>query len=437
MKRLYQLLKLAGFLFLNILLCADMASGQLSVNPTSISFGSVQTGTSSAQPVNLANSGNSDLTISQAGLTGKGFSLSGPALPLTLKAGQSAMFNVTFAPASSGGASGTFSLVTSTISKHDHSGKHNSTTSATTGVSLSGSGAAVSPAIATPGVLAVNPGVLNFAGVQAGSSQSLSAALTNSGQSTVTVAQAATTSNSFILNGLSLPMGLAAGQSVTFSVTFAPVSAGSASGSLSISSDAATPTLTVALAGAGLAPGQLSVTPPSADFGNVTVGTSKTQSGTLTASGSSVTLSSASVSDSEFSLSGLAFPVTIPAGQSLPFTLNFTPRASGAAGAVLSFASNAAAAAAENLSGTGVAPPQHNVSLSWDTVSAVTGYNVYRGSQSGGPYTKINPVLDAGTDYVDSSIQGGQNYYYVTTAVDSTGGQSPYSNEIQVAIPSP
>ena len=154
-------------------------------------------------------------------------------------------------------------------------------------------------------------------------------------------------------------------------------------------------------------------------------------------SGSSVILSSASVSDSEFSLSGIAFPVTIAAGKSIPFTLTFVPRASGTATAILSFASNAANAAAENLAGTGVAPPQHSVDLSWDAAPAVVGYNVYRASQAGGPYSKINPVLDSSTTFTDSSVQSGQNYYYVTTSVDSTGAQSSYSNEIQVVIPTP
>jgi fibronectin type 3 domain-containing protein len=121
----------------------------------------------------------------------------------------------------------------------------------------------------------------------------------------------------------------------------------------------------------------------------------------------------------------------------MPFTLTFVPRASGTAVAALSFASNAANSAAENLTGTGVAPPQHSVGLSWDPATAVVGYYVYRGSQSGGPYSKIDPVLDASTNFLDSSVQGGQNYYYVTTSVDSTGAQSSYSNEIQAVIPTP
>jgi mannan endo-1,4-beta-mannosidase len=77
------------------------------------------------------------------------------------------------------------------------------------------------------------------------------------------------------------------------------------------------------------------------------------------------------------------------------------------------------------------------VDLSWNASSAVVGYNVYRASRAGGPYSKINSVLDASTVFTDGSVQGGQSYYYVTTSVDSTGAQSPYSNEIQTAIPSP
>jgi fibronectin type 3 domain-containing protein len=67
----------------------------------------------------------------------------------------------------------------------------------------------------------------------------------------------------------------------------------------------------------------------------------------------------------------------------------------------------------------------------------VVGYNVYRGSQSGGPYSKLNSALDANTTDTDSSVAGGQTYYYVVTAVDSTGLESGYSNQVQAVIPFP
>ena len=65
------------------------------------------------------------------------------------------------------------------------------------------------------------------------------------------------------------------------------------------------------------------------------------------------------------------------------------------------------------------------------------GYNVYRSITSGGPYTKINLALNGATTYTDNTVQEGQTYYYVATAVDSSGTESKYSNESATVIPSP
>jgi len=70
-------------------------------------------------------------------------------------------------------------------------------------------------------------------------------------------------------------------------------------------------------------------------------------------------------------------------------------------------------------------------------MSPVNGYNVYRSGKSGGPYTKINSPLDLSTIYTDTTVLAGQTYYYVTTAVDSDGTESTYSNEVPAAIPTP
>ncbi len=84
-------------------------SGQLTLNPTSLDFGDVTVGNSSTQTVTLTNSGTASLTISQADLTGADFSVS--SLLVTLTAGQTTTFDVTFAPATSGSASGSLSLI--------------------------------------------------------------------------------------------------------------------------------------------------------------------------------------------------------------------------------------------------------------------------------------------------------------------------------------
>jgi hypothetical protein len=80
---------------------------------------------------------------------------------------------------------------------------------------------------------------------------------------------------------------------------------------------------------------------------------------------------------------------------------------------MLSFASNASNAPNESLSGSGAAAPQHAVTLSWTCAgSGIAGYNVYRGSVAGGPYSKLNSALETTAAYGDNSVTAGQTYYY-------------------------
>jgi len=80
---------------------------------------------------------------------------------------------------------------------------------------------------------------------------------------------------------------------------------------------------------------------------------------------------------------------------------------------------------------------QQAVTLTWAaSTSSVSGYNVYRGSASGGPYTRLNTVLEASTNYVDNSVAGGTTYFYTVTAQDAGGVESYFSNEESVTIPS-
>jgi fibronectin type 3 domain-containing protein len=146
------------------------------------------------------------------------------------------------------------------------------------------------------------------------------------------------------------------------------------------------------------------------------------------------------VGSSEFVVSGLAFPVTIAAGQSANFTVTFTPQSSGLASVSASFTSNASnSSASATFTGTGVAAPVHSVNLSWNASSSpnIAGYNIYRSSGSGGNYVQINSVLNATTTYMDSSVVDGQTYFYETTAVNSSNEESAKSVPVQAAIPAP
>ncbi|HKQ46479.1 MAG TPA: endonuclease [Phycisphaerae bacterium] len=59
----------------------------------------------------------------------------------------------------------------------------------------------------------------------------------------------------------------------------------------------------------------------------------------------------------------------------------------------------------------------------------LTGYNVYRGTASGGPYSQINGALVTNSVYSDATVSNGTTYYYVVRAVDTSSNESGNSNE--------
>ena len=408
---------------LNIALSGTgVAAGSLSTNPTSFSFGSLLVGTSQSQTETLKNSGGENLTVSQATVSGAGFSYTGLSLPLTLAPNQSTTFGVVFAPTAAGAASGILSVTVSGATS-------------SVDIALSGTGFTLATLTATPASVA-------FGNVQTGQNSTQTETVKNTGGSNATISLATVSGTSFSISGISAPLTLTPGQSATFNVIFAPQTAGNFSGSVAITSNASNPSLTVSLSGAGTAQssGQLSVSPATISVGNVTVGTSGSQTGTLNATGASVTVSAASVGSSEFVISGLAFPVTIPSGQSATFTVTFTPQTSGLASVSASFTSDASnSPTGATLTGTGVAAPIHTVNLTWNasTSQDVIGYNIYRRTGTTGSYTQINTVLNATTTYADTSVTDGQTYYYETTAVNSDNEESARSTVATAVIPPP
>ena len=285
--------------------------------------------------------------------------------------------------------------------------------------------------------LAAIPSSNNFGTVPVGSSKTATETLSNTGNGKVTVSQVTITGAGFSLSGLNLPIALTSGQSYTFTVQFAPKTSGSVTGKISVVYDRSSSTMSVAVSGTGSTAGNLAVSPSALSFGSVAVGSSKSMSASLSATGASVTVSSATVNSSEFSLSGVSLPFIIAAGKSASFTVKFVPQTSGSASGSLSFKSNATTSTTvEALSGSGTVGT-HSVALTWSPESAVSGYNVYRGTKSGGPYSKINPVLDASASFTDTAVQAGYTYYYVTSAVSGSGVESKYSNQVKAVIPTP
>jgi hypothetical protein len=289
--------------------------------------------------------------------------------------------------------------------------------------------------------LQCSPTSHDYGQVQIGTSTQYIFQLTNTGSSALTIRSRWKTGQDFSYSKFRLPITLQPGQGAQVRINFAPSTTGNIAGTIILISDALNPHLTVGVSGTGVAANAatLSVAPTNLNFGNVTVGSSASLQLTFSAAQGAVTISSAQLNSSEFTLSGLVLPETIAAGQSATAAVVFTPNASGTASATLTLASDAINSPnTVPLTGVGVAVQAHSADLSWTTSQdVVIGYNIYRGGAKGGPYAKVNNVLNASTNYTDSTVSAGVTYYYVATAVDSNNVESPYSNEVGVVIPSP
>ena len=107
----------------------NAAGAFLSVNATSVAFGSVSLNTQSTQMLTLTSTGTEAVTVSGATLSGLGFTLSGVTFPVTLNPGQSVSLGLVFVPTAVGIVSGQLTL------------SSNATTGGSVTVALSGTGA--------------------------------------------------------------------------------------------------------------------------------------------------------------------------------------------------------------------------------------------------------------------------------------------------------
>ncbi len=206
----------------------------LSASTNSLSFGNVSLGTTSTQAVTLTNTGNSSVSISQVNVTGPGFGATALVLPTSLAAGQSASLSVQFLPINSGSVTGTVSVVSNA-------------TNSPTNISLSGTG------YSSAGVISANPASVNLGSVTVGSSGSQTVVLTNTGNATVSISQLTSSGAGFSASGLSVPMYLNAGQSANLNVVFAPTTAGSVTGGISVVSNASNSPASISVSGSGIA----------------------------------------------------------------------------------------------------------------------------------------------------------------------------------------
>ncbi|HLJ22964.1 MAG TPA: choice-of-anchor D domain-containing protein [Candidatus Acidoferrales bacterium] len=471
---------------------AHAARTSVRVSPSSISFGTVAVGsTSAAHSVTVTNESRRSMTIESASDSAAQFSFSGTSFPVTLSGGQSLTGSVTFRPSAgqaysgtlqfmrsngstfsialSGTGSSTSSAVAPTISSQPASAKITTGQTATFNVAATGTApmayqwskngsplsGATSSSYTTPAeTMADNSAKFTVAvSNSAGSATSNAAVLT---VSSATVAPAITTqpASQTILSGNTATFSVAAtgtgpltyqwskGGVVISGATAAsyttPAETTGAQFSVTVSNSAGSVTSNAATLTVTAATLILNSSTSSVSFGSVTIPNTGTQTVTLTNAGNSaVTISNVSVSGSGFNATG-ASGVILQPGQTTTVTPTFKPAAAGAVTGKLTVTSNATNSPDSiSLSGTGVAAVSHSVALSWSpsTSSGVTGYNTYSSQVSGGPYTKLTSAPVTGTSYTDSAVQAGQTYYFVVTSLDSSNVESAFSAEVSAVIP--
>lgn len=208
-----------------------------------------------------------------------------------------------------------------------------------------------------------SPTSINFGSVSEGSSARQQIKITNSTAFGVTITSVTVSGNYFAISGITAPLSLNSGVSATLTVSFTPRAAGTQSGKVVVQGRGLTTALDVTLSANGVASGSgpsISVVPTSASLGNVPVGTSNSQTFTVTNHGTTtVSVSSESVSGTGFSMSGLGDGAQIAAGKSSTFNVAFKPAKTGSV-----FGS-----ASINFSASGKTVPL-SVSLSGDGVTA-------------------------------------------------------------------
>jgi hypothetical protein len=137
---------------------------------------------------------------------------------------------------------------------------------------------------------------------------------------------------------------------------------------------------------------------------------------------------------------GVTTPINLNVGQSVNVPVVFDPGAAGTVSGSLTLVSNGTTLLSVPLSGTGLAALAHSVDVTWvaSTSTPLQGYNVYRSTVSGGPYTKLSPTLSPTTLlFTDTTPLSGKQYFYVVTALNTSGAESSASSEVAVTIPFP
>lgn len=305
----------------------------VTLNPTSLSFGNQNVGTTSGgKNIQLKNTGNATLTMSTIAITGLNATDFAQAnnCPSSLMPGAQCNINVTFTPTSFGTRAASLNISDDALNSPQ-------------AARLTGSGTSGSATKVT-----LSPNKLSFGNQQIGSASAAQATtLQNIGRSTLVITNIAITGpnpGDFAQTN-NCGTTVAVGASCTFTATFTPTASGNRSATLNITDNAGGSPQHVNLAGTGMGP-MVTLNPTSLSFGNQNVGTtSGAQAVQLKNTGNSaLTINSIAINGanaSDFSQNNNC-PSSLALGAQCNINVKFSPTATGTRTASLSISDNAA-----------------------------------------------------------------------------------------------
>ncbi len=314
-----------------------VAAGSLTLNPTSIAFGSKTVGVSTTTPVTVTNNSSATVTFTSIAITPTGTASFTETnnCGSSIAAAGTCTIQVTFDPKSTGAKSASVTLTDS---------------AGTQTVSLTGTG------VAATGVT-VNPTSIAFGSKTVGVSTTTPVTVTNNNASTVTFTSIAITpaGTASFTETNNCGSSIAASGTCTIQVTFDPKSTGAKSASVTLTDSAGTQTVT--LTGTGVAATGVTVNPASIAFGSKTVGVSTTTPVTVTNnSAATVTFTSIAITPTGTA----SFTETNNCGSSIAaagtctIQVTFDPKSTGAKSASVTL-TDSAGTQTVTLTGTGVA----------------------------------------------------------------------------------
>ena len=285
----------------------------IGVSSSSIDFGTVEVGQSKTATFTVYNTGNTSINFIVQSLHNE-FDIPESGKAVSLASGKSKSFTVTFSPS---------------VSNHEFHETVTITSDASNGtqyISLSGNSKQQSQGTS---ILSVSPQYIDFGTVAPGQSRTSTFTVKNTGKGNLNfVIQPL--HNEFDIAESGKAFMLKAGESKSFTITFAPIANNlDFQEQVTISSDASNGTQYISLSGSTkqqtTEKPTISVSPGSIDFGTVEVGQSKTETFTVYNTGKVNLAFYISSLHNDFSLPESGQSFTLMAGSSKTFSVTFRP----------------------------------------------------------------------------------------------------------------